>query len=315
MRAAVQANQIYATRLRQEQQEERSRIDGTGPDGRGSAYDSHAACGCLMDLTHTLSDKCSRVVNDIAAAMVDATYCSKPASRDNVGCRVMEDWRLLAEEHPEILADLLQMTLMACGRAPIVGEMCDLLNAVVSASRGDWVGTVLSLGSMVPIAGWGATAAQAAMNADKYREALKYVAILMRGCPGSRFASAMSSPTAAGRFEPTDSYYVPDDTVIVRGGQGDFPGAGTRFSGAMGRSVTDAGGAVPDGSIRVTTAGAIRAAGGTVEYAPDEGRNGWMNYKHVNVTLGGGNPFSEVRSNPVPRGGRMIASTLGVPCH
>lgn len=209
---------------------------------------------------------------------------------------MVEDWRLLAEEHPEILADLFQMTLMACGMAPVVGEMCDMMDAVVSASRGDWFGSFLALGSMVPVAGWGPRIVQAAMTADRYREALKYVAMLARGCPRG-FTSA-----TAGRFEPTDTYYVPDHTVIVRGGQGDLPRAGTRFSGAMGRSVEDAGGAVPDSSIRVTTAGAIRAAGGTVEYAPDEGRNGWMNYKHVNVTLGGSNPFSEVRSKPHTQG-------------
>jgi hypothetical protein len=72
-------------------------------------------------------------------------------------------------------------------------------STAVSASRGDWVGSLLSLGSMVPVAGWVATAAQAKMSADRYREALRYVAMLARGCPRG-FTSA-----TAGRFEPTDT--------------------------------------------------------------------------------------------------------------
>jgi hypothetical protein len=51
----------------------------------------------------------------------------------------------------------------------------------------------------------------------------------------------------------------------------------------------------------------IRAAGGTVEYAPENG-----NFNHVDVTLGNSDPFSGVESNPVPKSGRMTPDALGI---
>ena len=108
-------------------------------------------------------------------------------------------------------------------------------------------------------------------------------------------------------------WVVPDDYVIVRGGQSPMPGAGEVFSGSMGTSVSEAGGGVPHGSIRVTTAGAIRAAGGTVTYAPEPTAGGAMNYNHVNVSLGETNPFGELEANPVPKAGRLAPDALGAP--
>ena len=108
-------------------------------------------------------------------------------------------------------------------------------------------------------------------------------------------------------------WVVPDDYVIVRGGQSPMPGAGEVFSGSMGTSVSEAGGGVPHGSIRVTTAAAIRAAGGTVTYAPEPTAGGAMNYNHVNVSLGETNPFGELEANPVPKAGRLAPDALGAP--
>jgi hypothetical protein len=110
-----------------------------------------------------------------------------------------------------------------------------------------------------------------------------------------------------------DGWDVPDDYVVVRGGQSPMPGAGDVFSGSIGTTVDEAGAAVPHGSIRVTTAGQIRAAGGTVTYAPEEGPGGAMNYNHVNVTIGNTDPFSELQTNPVPKSGRMTPDALGGP--
>ncbi|WP_344126473.1 RHS repeat-associated core domain-containing protein [Luedemannella flava] len=104
---------------------------------------------------------------------------------------------------------------------------------------------------------------------------------------------------------------VPDDFVIVRGGQSAMAGPGEVFSGSMGTTVSEAGAAVPHGSIRVTTAGAIRAAGGTVVYAPEVGPGGAMNNNHVNVTLGDNNPFGELENNPVAKADRMTPEALG----
>src|SRR6185437_7101130 len=47
---------------------------------------------------------------------------------------------------------------------------------------------------------------------------------------------------------------VPDDHVVVRGGQSDMPASGT-ISGAQGASLEEAGRGVQHGSLRETTAG------------------------------------------------------------
>ncbi|WP_328787994.1 MULTISPECIES: ricin-type beta-trefoil lectin domain protein [unclassified Streptomyces] len=112
-----------------------------------------------------------------------------------------------------------------------------------------------------------------------------------------------------------NGWQVPDDFVIVRGGERPMPGAGEGFSGAMGTSVAEAGAGVPHGKLRATTAGEIRAAGGTVDYAPEpiRGEGSPLNYNHVNVTLGSGDPFGELESNPVPKTSRLAPDALGIP--
>jgi hypothetical protein len=65
--------------------------------------------------------------------------------------------------------------------------------------------------------------------------------------------------------------------------------------------------AVPHGTIRSTTAGEIRASGGTVEPNPEFNENvGRTNYQHVDVCLGDSPcPFGEPQANPVPKSGRF----------
>jgi len=59
------------------------------------------------------------------------------------------------------------------------------------------------------------------------------------------------------------------------------------FSGAQGQTVEEAGQGVVHGSFRWTTAGDIRAGGGTVEPAPEFNEGvGQTNYQHVDVCLG-----------------------------
>lgn len=60
---------------------------------------------------------------------------------------------------------------------------------------------------------------------------------------------------------------IPNSTLIARGGQGDLQPPGEVFSGAQGQTVEKAGQGVVHGSFRWTTAGDIRAGGGTVEPA------------------------------------------------
>lgn len=100
---------------------------------------------------------------------------------------------------------------------------------------------------------------------------------------------------------------VPDANVVVRGGTAEMPPAGTTFSGAHGATLEEAASGVPHGTIRTTTAGAVRDAGGTVHSAPEPTRSGVMNDKHVNVTEGANKPstFSKPRPNPVPKKDRV----------
>ena len=68
------------------------------------------------------------------------------------------------------------------------------------------------------------------------------------------------------------------------------------------RSLEEAAQGVPHGTIRATTAGEIRSAGGTVQRAPELTRTGVMNEKHVNICQGSGPcAFGPPQPNPVPK--------------
>lgn len=95
---------------------------------------------------------------------------------------------------------------------------------------------------------------------------------------------------------------VRDSQVIVRGGASEMPKPGNVFSGSQGSTIEDAARGVPHGQIRTSTAGEIRANGGTVDVAPEPTRSGQINGQHVNVIEGGQkSAFSEPRPNPVPK--------------
>jgi len=105
------------------------------------------------------------------------------------------------------------------------------------------------------------------------------------------------------RVAPADAA---DAAVIVRGGTSDLPTAGQVFSGSQGVTLEEAAQGVPHGTIRATTAGEIRASGGTVKSAPEPTRSGAMNMNHVNVCLGSGPcPFGDPQPNPVPANQRI----------
>ena len=95
---------------------------------------------------------------------------------------------------------------------------------------------------------------------------------------------------------------APDASVIVRGGAGEMPAPGTVFSGSQGGTIAEAAQGVPHGTIRTTTAGEVRAAGGQVQVAPEATRSGQINGQHVNVVEGGPtSTFSQPLQNPVPK--------------
>lgn len=98
---------------------------------------------------------------------------------------------------------------------------------------------------------------------------------------------------------------VPDEYVVVRGGTKPIPPAGTTFSTSVGPTLDAAGCGVQHGQVRVTTAGAIRAAGGRVEWCPEFSPRGTMNRQHAHVTEAGPSVFPEPVPNPVPRKQRV----------
>lgn len=109
-------------------------------------------------------------------------------------------------------------------------------------------------------------------------------------------------PPSSGASQP----FPPDANIIVRGGQAGLPPPGTPFSGAFGATLEEAASGVPHGTIRSTTAGAIRSRGGTVTHAPELTRSGVLNPRHVNITQGPGpSTFSEPFPNPVPKVNRV----------
>ena len=99
---------------------------------------------------------------------------------------------------------------------------------------------------------------------------------------------------------------VPDPYAVVRGGQAPMPAAGTTFSGSMGATVPEAAAGVPHGTIRSTTAGAVREQGGSVVLAPEATRSGAINQSHVNVTEASSpTVFGPPAPNPVPKSERV----------
>ncbi|HEX5731195.1 MAG TPA: RHS repeat-associated core domain-containing protein [Blastocatellia bacterium] len=112
------------------------------------------------------------------------------------------------------------------------------------------------------------------------------------------FGSADDAPVVGSDFS---AIRIPDKAIIVRGGATNEPPLeGEKFSGAFGLTVYDASKGVPHGKVSFTTAGKIRADGGTVVYSPEYVyRHGPLNFRHVNITLGKENPFEGPIKNPV----------------
>lgn len=100
---------------------------------------------------------------------------------------------------------------------------------------------------------------------------------------------------------------VLDTDVVVRGGQSPMPEPGTQFSGSYGRTLEEAASGVVHGTIRATTAGVSRAAGGTVAHAPESSyAGGPINQRHVHITQGPETTvFSDLVPNPVPKQDRV----------
>jgi hypothetical protein len=88
------------------------------------------------------------------------------------------------EASPEIVVtarelsnlDALQMLLDVIGLVPGFGAPADIVNAIISGARGDWLGAGLSIIGVVPVAGEAATAAKVAKNSERYAAGVAKVA-------------------------------------------------------------------------------------------------------------------------------------------
>jgi len=100
---------------------------------------------------------------------------------------------------------------------------------------------------------------------------------------------------------------IPDDAAIVRGGRNYQHQPGNVISAQMGSKAAEAASGLPHATIRVATAGDIRAAGGAVELSPEDAwEGGPVNTWHVNVTEGPRPAFPELGvASPVPRQDRL----------
>lgn len=101
---------------------------------------------------------------------------------------------------------------------------------------------------------------------------------------------------------------VPDSAIIVRGGQEYVHQTGKTISAQMGSTAAEAASGLPHGSVRVTTAGEIRAAGGTVELIPEAViPNGPINTWHVDITPGANPVFPTAHTtSPAPKQDRIV---------
>ncbi|WP_346776077.1 polymorphic toxin-type HINT domain-containing protein [Micromonospora sp. HNM0581] len=186
--AAKEAARIYTTRLKEYEQQRRSVEPGSGSDGVGTAADEHKTWGCLVPKP-SLAKDCLKVYGDFALAVKNPVMCDVPANMDRADCLMLGDLNTFVDENPEMVLDMLQFVLMACGLAPGAGEVCDGVDAAVSFARGDWVGGLLGLGAMVPVLGYGATSVKGGRAADKLRDINKVIEALSKCnsfAPGTR---------------------------------------------------------------------------------------------------------------------------------
>jgi hypothetical protein len=101
---------------------------------------------------------------------------------------------------------------------------------------------------------------------------------------------------------------IPDEYVMVRGGEQPEPDTGVWLCGAVGATLLGAARAVPHGRIRIASVGSIRMAGGQVKWSPAQSRLGAMNLQHVDFRVTVPGLFSELQANPVPRRLRIDGS-------
>ncbi|MCY1144260.1 ALF repeat-containing protein [Actinoplanes sp. Pm04-4] len=197
--AAKQAAAIYSAKVKEWEAQQRSTAPGSGADGQGTAADDQKTWGCLVLDPSAVSSECIKVYKDFAGALIDPAKCSNPANNGTSGCAMLGDIKELVGENQELLLDVLQFTLMACGLIPGAGEVCDGIDAAVSFGRGDYVGGILSGFSAIPVLGYAATGIKAFKNSDKLRSIKELFEKLFKRCKGSSFVPGTLVVLASGR--------------------------------------------------------------------------------------------------------------------
>jgi hypothetical protein len=210
--AAKQAVDIYNTKLKEFEAQQRSTAAGSGPDGNGTALDNHKTWGCLNP-DSALSAQCRSVFTDFAGVLIEPAKCSSPTNSGKPGCSMLRDLKTFVDQNPDLLLDMLQFVLGMCGLVPGAGEVCDAADAAVSFGRGDWVGGLLSVGAMVPFAGYLASGAKAWKNSDKLRNVKNVIDTLMKRC-GNSFLPGTPVLLADGRRKPIEEIR-PGDRVLA----------------------------------------------------------------------------------------------------
>jgi hypothetical protein len=208
--AADEAVRIYNEKLKAYQNARRSTEPGSGSDGDGTALQETMTWGCLVT---ELTKECLKVYVSFGDALMRPAKCDSTANQDSAGCLMLNDVREFIEENPELLLDMLQFVLMACGLAPGAGEVCDGIDAGVSFGRGDWVGGTLSSLSTIPILGWGTSALNGWRKADKFRDSMRIFEELAQKCDNVSFNSFLpGTPVllADGRRKPIERVRVGD---------------------------------------------------------------------------------------------------------
>ncbi|MGW4649738.1 hypothetical protein [Kitasatospora sp. NPDC004289] len=112
----------------------------------------------------------------------------------------------------------------------------------------------------------------------------------------------------------TPSSKVPDDYVVAIGGVTRSQDRGQVFTGSMGKTGAEASAMLPNSQVQLTTAGAIRAAGGKVEYSPVDTPADYTNFHNVNITLGNTSPFGVREPNAVAPKDRFTLEAHGNAC-
>lgn len=178
--AATEAGQIYLDGLKEHELIQRSNTPGSGTGGTGTASDEHKTWGCLIE--GSVSQQCFTVYKEFGLALITPELCGSTAATNTSGCLMLQDLKNFVDQNPELLMDMLQFVLGGCGLIPGAGEVCDGIDAAISFKRGDWVGGLLSVGSMAPGLGVVSRGVKTGKDADKLRTIMNIVQDLAKGC-------------------------------------------------------------------------------------------------------------------------------------